>query len=120
MSRIELRRNPKSRRRGERQPFCDGRSLTRLVEAFEKKWLPVIIEELDFYARQPSLEEAIRVATSKGHSHLRKIPQDVLDTARNKLLRSSRLRVKLLKFDQLYAAIEAETGDIRGVGLLTI
>lgn len=112
-------KNPASRRKGRFSPPCEGESLAELVDTFEKAWVPFLIDELKFYERQRSLEEAIRAATEKGHSHLTRIPPGTLRTARGRLLNSAELRGKLIDFDELYATVEEEIGGIYGISLVT-
>jgi hypothetical protein len=119
MSRIGSPKNPASLRKGGLYPSCEGGSLAQLVEVFEKEWVPSLVAELEFYARQYSLEEVILVATEKGHPHLNRISPEALKTTRGRLLRSAKLRGEFADFDQLYATVEGEMGKICGIGLLT-
>lgn len=119
MTRIGHQKNSTPRRKVGFQPCCEGTSMAQIVEAFEKEWLPFLIAELKYYARLSSLDEAVRAATDKGHSHLNRISPEALDIVRARLLGSAKLRAELVSFDQLYTVVEEEIGGIYGIGLLT-
>ena len=81
-------------------------------------------KEYRFYKIQPSLEKAIEVATlsklpsGKRHWHQRRIPHEILERARIRLLAAKLDECK--SFSQLIEKISWELEEIKGIGDLTV
>jgi hypothetical protein len=83
-------------------------------------------DEMRFYARQPSLREAIREAAlcrvedGKRHPHQRRIPGHVLAKAERALQERAERLAKADSFDALHTEVCAGIGNIRGIGDLAV
>jgi hypothetical protein len=93
-----------------------------IISAYERDHKQNAAREQRWFAVQPTLEKAIRVAalalspSGKRLSHQRRIPQAVLETARSALMSKIECLASTTTFDDLHAEIDNITGQIPIVG----
>jgi len=100
------------------------RSIGDVVRNYKRVHRPRISEELRFYKMQKSLAKAIEKAalaklpSGKRHPHQRRILGEVLQLAKNNLLRADLEDSKT--FLQFHTRVKETIGHIKGIGELTI
>ena len=102
-------------------------SLEQIVHAYIITWRRHAKEELEYYASQGSIRDAIRVAAlsfrgkdEKRHDHQRRIPASVLATAERRLQAAAEELERASSFDELHDLISEKIGEIQGLGDLTV
>jgi hypothetical protein len=101
-------------------------SLKEVVSHYLKKKQPTAEKELRWFAIQPNLEEAIKQAalarspSGKRLSHQRRIPKAVLAECHRHLLDSLPAVSAARSFEELHRLVASTTGDIHGIGELTV
>ncbi|SRR6266700_448000 len=101
-------------------------SLEEVVERYLAEYSHHEDRELEWFRRQPTLSEAVRLAGlaerpfGKRFNHQRRIPPSVLLNAARVLLDEVNKIAQAGTFDELFQLIARAIGDIRGVGELMI
>lgn len=119
---------PSKRLADDCKPVPVGETLPTLedvVNDYISEHRPRVTREMNFYARQPSLEAAIEVAGlahlyGKRHAHQRRIPATVLQHARDRLLEAADDLQDCKSFDELFHLVEAIIRPIEGIGELAV
>jgi len=102
------------------------KGLEDVVQRFIECNRPLVDKEARFYQIQPNLEKVIEIAalarmpSGKRYSHQRRIPEIVLEQARDRLLTVSGDLQKSTSFQELFDIVERTIGDIQGIGELTV
>jgi hypothetical protein len=102
------------------------KGLEEVVQCFIECNRPMADREARFYKIQPNLEKAIEIAalakmpSGKRCPHQRRIPEIVLEQARDRLLTVSRDLQNSASFQELFDIVEHTIGSIKGIGDLTI
>lgn len=90
-----------------------------IVAAYICDWRGAARDELEHFRRANSLREAILRATEK-RPHQYRIPQVLLEKAKQQLLSSSSILRAAPDFERLYSAVEKLIGSERGIGELCV
>jgi len=99
-------------------------SLEEIVDRYIHDYRPDAVEEIAYFANQPSLDQAVELAAmsitqrGKRHPHQRRIPRVVLEEARN-VLRSLPLK-QCRSFHELFCCLSDNLDPIPGIGELTV
>jgi hypothetical protein len=102
------------------------RTVESIVDAYIENYRPRAQDEVRFYRRRPTLQDAIevaalaRTAAETKHSHQRRIPLTVLKQARDKLVASANALRKCKDFATLFDQIRALILPIHGIGELAV
>ncbi|MEM8751070.1 MAG: hypothetical protein AAGF28_12285 [Pseudomonadota bacterium] len=96
------------------------------IEQYVQQYRNLAQDETSFYARQPTLSAAIKVAAScrradgKRHSHQRRIPEVVLDEAGRRLRAAIEELMAAKDFGTLHSVVKQTIQPVHGVGELTV
>jgi len=97
-----------------------------IIRTYLTQIRPRANEELDWFRRQPTLSEAIRLAalavSSKGkrYSHQRRLSKTTLEQARDILLENEQRIRQSQGFDDLFVLLERLLSRVKGLGELYI
>ncbi len=101
-------------------------TIEECVEEYIRQRRNPILDEMSFYAGQPTLFEATKVAVSckrangKRHTHQRRIPKVILGKTERKLLAVIDELKAARDFDTLHSVVNHAIRSIRGIGELTV
>lgn len=97
-----------------------------ILRTYATQIRPGFERELDWFRGQPTLREAIRLAAlavnsrGKRYAHQRRMKREVLEGARDVLLRNEKSIAGCLNFDELYALLDRVLRPIKGLGELYV
>lgn len=97
-----------------------------ILRTYATQIRPRLEKELDWFRRQPALREAIRLAAlavnsrGKRYAHQRRLRREVLERARDVLLRNEKAIAGCVDFDELYALLDRVLCPIKGLGELYV
>jgi hypothetical protein len=100
-------------------------NLSDIVDDYEKNYRRGAHLELDYFRRQPSLEDAVSrgaVARIQGTKlpHQWRLKDQVLEQSRARLLDNISVLRRAKSFDDLHDVVEAVIGSLPGIGPLTV
>lgn len=105
----------------------EGHRIEAAIRAYQQRPLHKALRELASFAGEPTIEAAVsRAGLAERfnderlvrYDHQRRIPRHVLEVARERLL-AARLQ-RCASFHELFLAVNANIGEIPGVGELTV
>lgn len=101
-------------------------NIKKCIEEYVRQYRNLALDEISFYARQPTLSAATTVAVNctradgKRHLYQRRIPEVVLGKAERKLHAVIDELKAASDFDTLHLVVNQAIRPIRGVGELTV
>jgi len=112
--------------RGARSRGHRTMTLATIANDYIARFRAYAAAEMKYYATQPSLSEAIRLAAlsrtphGKRHPHQRRIPRRVLEAAEQRLQGVSASLRRARSFDEVHRLVTSNIGSLRGIGELAI